>query len=62
MRGRSKLDLIPLLCVVFSAALAAWALFGSVTTEAMSTLARPEKKAGDGDIARAGPLSIPRVV
>ena len=62
MRGRSKLDLIPLLCVVFSAALAAWALFGSMSTEAMSTLALPGKKGGNDTVAIAGPLGVPRAL
>ena len=62
MRGRSKLDLIPLLCVVFSAALAAWALFGSMSTEAMSPLALPGKKGADEAVATAGPLSVPRAL
>ena len=62
MRGRSKLDLIPLLCVVFSAALAAWALFGSMSTEAMSPLALPGKKGVDEAVATAGPLSVPRAL
>ena len=62
MRGRSKLDLIPLLCVVFSAALAAWALFGSMSTEAMSTLALPGKKGVNDTVAIAGPLGVPRAL
>jgi len=55
MQGRSKLDLIPLLCVVFSTGLAAWALFGSVTTEAMSTRAETFRRDAEPSV---GPMKV----
>lgn len=59
MKGRSKLDLIPLFSVVFGAAFAAWALFGSMATEAVGPRSHPQKRDAEANVV-ATPLGTTR--
>src|SRR2546423_260395 len=62
MQGRSKLDMIPLLTVVFGTGIAAWALFGTIaTTEAMisTSAVHPHKRDAEAAVV-AVPLGTAR--
>ena len=60
MNGLSRLDFIPLLSVVFGAGFAAWALFGSMSTEATSNA--PLAKKFEMGIAKPSAAAVPVLV